>query len=40
MRLQYPEIVAHHDMVAAQKGVKAYMESGRRPEKVNGNNMG
>jgi hypothetical protein len=38
--VQYPEVVAHHDMMAETKGIKAYIDSGKRFEKVNNNNVG
>jgi hypothetical protein len=38
--VQYPEVVAHHEMMSEQKGIKEYLASGKRLEKVNNNNLG
>ncbi len=38
--LQYPELAAHHERIAAVPGIKAYLESPLRLPKVNGNGMG
>lgn len=37
---QHPELVVLHDRVAALPGVKAYLESPLRLEKVNNNGLG
>ncbi len=39
-RSTYPELAAHHDRVAAVPGIKSYLESALRLEKVNNNGLG
>jgi hypothetical protein len=38
--LQYPLLVAHHGRVAALPGIKEYLASPARLDKVNNNNLG
>lgn len=40
MKATYPELMAYHAFVSEQKGIKEYIASGKRPEKINGNNLG
>lgn len=38
--LQYPLLVAHHGRVAGLPGIKEYLASPARLDKVNNNNLG
>jgi hypothetical protein len=38
--LQYPLLVAHHSRVAGLPGIKEYLASPARLDKVNNNNLG
>lgn len=38
--VQHPEVVAHLEWVNGQSGIKEYLASGKRHEKVNGNSLG
>lgn len=38
--VQYPLLVSHHTRVAALPGIKEYLASPARVEKVNGNGLG
>jgi hypothetical protein len=38
--LQYPLLVAHHGRIAGLPGIKEYLASPARLDKVNNNNLG